>query len=45
LHDEERVIQRDLEIQEYRNPQNNPMIPYTFVLEPGLRIFRIYNGP
>jgi peroxiredoxin len=44
LHDEERVIQRDLEIQEYTDPQNNPMIPYTFVLEPGLRIFRIYNG-
>ena len=44
LHDEQRVIQRDLEIQEYTDPQNNPMIPYTFVLEPGLRIFRIYNG-
>ncbi len=23
---------------------HNPMIPHTFVLEPGLRIFRIYNG-
>ncbi len=22
----------------------NPMIPHTFALEPGLRIFSIYNG-
>jgi hypothetical protein len=44
LYDEQRVIQRDLEIQEYTDPKNNPMIPYTFVLEPGLRISKIYNG-
>jgi hypothetical protein len=23
---------------------NNPMIPHTFVLEPGLNIYKIYNG-
>lgn len=44
LHDEKRVIQQDLEIQEYTDPHNNPMIPYTFVLEPGLKIHKIYNG-
>ena len=44
LHDEKRVIQKDLEIQEYTDPYNDPMIPYTFVLEPGLRIYKIYNG-
>jgi peroxiredoxin len=44
LHDEERIIQRDLEIQEYTDPHHDPMIPHTFVLEPGLKIFRIYNG-
>ena len=44
LHDEKRVIQKDLEIQEYTDPFNDPMIPHTFVLEPGLRIYKIYNG-
>ena len=36
-------MQRDLDIEEFTDP-HNPMIPHTFVLEPGLRIFRIYNG-
>lgn len=44
LHDTRRVIQQDLEIQEYTDPHNNPMIPHTFVLEPGLKIYKIYNG-
>jgi peroxiredoxin len=44
LYDEQRVIQRDLDIQEYTDPHNNPMIPHTFVLEPGLKIYKIYNG-
>ncbi len=43
LSDPERMVQRDLDIQEFTDP-HNPMIPHTFVLEPGLRIFRIYNG-
>jgi peroxiredoxin len=44
LSDQERVIQRDLDIQEYTDPIHNPMIPYTILLEPGLVIYRIYNG-
>ena len=44
LHDTERRIQKDLDIAEYTDPHNNPMIPHTFVLEPGLKIYKIYNG-
>ena len=44
LRDEKRMIQQDLDIQEYTDPTNNPMIPYAFVLEPGLKIAKIYNG-
>lgn len=44
LHDEQRTVQQDLDIQEYTDSSHNPMIPYTFVLEPGLKIFKIYNG-
>jgi peroxiredoxin len=44
LADPERVVQRDLDIQEYTDPVHDPMIPHTFVLEPGLQIFKIYNG-
>jgi peroxiredoxin len=34
----------DLDIQEYTDPENNPMIPHTLVLKPGLVIYSIYNG-
>lgn len=44
LHDEHRLVQQDLDIAEYTDPFNNPMIPHTFVLEPGLKIYKIYNG-
>ena len=44
LVDPERTVQRDLDIQEYTDPVHDPMIPHTFVLAPGLRIFRICNG-
>jgi peroxiredoxin len=44
LHDTHRIVQKDLDIAEYTDPHNNPMIPHTFVLEPGLKIFKIYNG-
>jgi peroxiredoxin len=44
LSDPGRKVQQDLDIQEYTDPHHDPMIPYTLVLEPGLRIFRIYNG-
>jgi peroxiredoxin len=44
LHDEKRIVQRDLQIQEYTDPDHDPMIPHTFVLEPGLRIHKTYSG-
>jgi peroxiredoxin len=44
LADPERLVQKDLEIEEYTDPVHDPMIPHTLVLEPELRIFRIYNG-
>lgn len=44
LSDEERIVQQDLDIQEYTDPVHDPMIPHTFVLEPGLRIFSQYIG-
>jgi peroxiredoxin len=44
LEDPERIVQKDLEIQEYTDPDNDPMIPHTLVLKPGLVIHRIYNG-
>jgi peroxiredoxin len=44
LSDPRRKVQQDLDIQEYTDPHHDPMIPYTLVLEPGLRIFKVYNG-
>jgi peroxiredoxin len=44
LSDPQRKIQKDLDIQEYTDPTHNPMIPHTFVLEPGLIIHSMYNG-
>ena len=44
LSDPERKVQKDLDIQEYTDPDNNPMIPHTLVLKPGLVIHSIYNG-
>jgi peroxiredoxin len=44
LSDPERIVQKDLDIQEYTDPDNDPMIPHTIVLKPGLVIHRIYNG-
>ncbi len=44
LSDPGRKVQKDLDIQEYTDPVHDPMIPYTFVLEPGLVIFSMYNG-
>lgn len=44
LYDKDRVIANDLGIQEYTDTYNNPQIPHTFVLEPGLIIHKIYNG-
>ncbi len=44
LSDPERIIQKDLDIQEYTDPENDPMIPHTLVLKPGLVVHSIYNG-
>ena len=44
LSDAARVVQKDLDIAEYTDPTNNPMIPHTIVLEPGLVVYKIYNG-
>jgi peroxiredoxin len=44
LSDPARTIQKDLDIQEYTDPEHNPMIPHTVVLKPGLVIYSIYNG-
>jgi hypothetical protein len=39
-----RIVQKDLDIQEYTDPEHDPMIPHTLVLEPGLVVHSIYNG-
>lgn len=44
LSDPRRIVQKDLDIAEYTDPIHNPMIPHVIVLEPGLRIHKIYNG-
>jgi len=44
LSDPDRTVQKDLDIQEYTDPEHNPMIPHTLVLKPGLVVYSIYNG-
>jgi peroxiredoxin len=44
LADPGRTVRDDLDIAEYTDPVHDPMVPHTFVLGPGLSIFRIYNG-
>ncbi|MFI5896651.1 redoxin domain-containing protein [Actinoplanes sp. NPDC051513] len=44
LSDPGRIVQRDLDIQEYTDPEHDPMVPYTLVLKPGLVVHTIYNG-
>ena len=44
LSDPDRTVQKDLDIQEYTDPEHNPMIPHTLVLKPGLVIYSVYNG-
>jgi peroxiredoxin len=44
LSDAGRIVQRDLDIEEYTDPGHNPMIPHTLVLQPGLVIHSVYNG-
>jgi hypothetical protein len=44
LSDPGRIVQKDLDIQEYTDPEHDPMIPHTLILKPGLLIHSIYNG-
>ena len=44
LSDAGRKVQKDLDIAEYTDPHHNPMIPHTLVLEPGLVVYKVYNG-
>jgi peroxiredoxin len=44
LSDPGRTIQKDLDIQEYTDPEKDRMIPHTLVLKPGPVIHSIYNG-
>jgi peroxiredoxin len=44
LSDPGRTVQKDLDIQEYTDPDHDPMIPHTLVLGPGLAVHSIYNG-
>jgi peroxiredoxin len=44
LADPDRIVQRDLDIPEYTDPEHNQMVPHTIVCEPELIIYKIYNG-
>jgi peroxiredoxin len=44
LSDPGRIVQKDLDIREYTDPEHDPMIPHTLVLKPGLVIHSIYDG-
>jgi peroxiredoxin len=44
LSDPDRIVQKDLDIREYTDPEHDPMIPHTLVLKPGLVIHSIYDG-
>ena len=44
LSDPDRTVQKDLDIQEYTDPEHDPMIPHTLVLKPGLVVHSVYNG-
>jgi peroxiredoxin len=44
LSDPGRTVQQDLDIQEYTDPEHNPMVPHTLVLKPGLVVHSVYNG-
>jgi peroxiredoxin len=44
LSDTRRIVQKDLDIAEYTDPVHDPMIPHVIALEPGLIIYKIYNG-
>lgn len=45
LSDPDRTVQKDLDTQEYTDPENNPMIPHTLLLKPKLVIHRMTSAP
>ena len=44
LYDSRNIIVRDLDIEDKNSERKNSIIPYTFILSPGLIIYKIYNG-
>lgn len=44
LYDEERKVQKDLEIKEYTDTSHDVMIPHTIVLGRNREVFKVYNG-
>jgi len=44
LSDAGRIVQKDLDMAEYTDPDHTPMIPHVIVLEPGLVVYKFYNG-
>lgn len=44
LYDEERIVQRDLDIKEYTDTSHDVMIPHTILLGRNLEIFKVYSG-
>lgn len=44
LYDEERIVQKDLNIREYTDTSHDVMVPHTIVLGRDLQVFKIYNG-
>jgi len=44
LSDPRKTVMNDLDIPEYTDTIHNPMAPYTLVLEPVLKIYKIYDG-
>ena len=44
LADPGRIVQRDLDIAEYTDPAQDQMVPHTIVCEPGLIVYKVYNG-
>jgi peroxiredoxin len=44
LSDPRRIVQKDLDIPEYTDPDHNPMVPHTIVCAPDRVVYKIYNG-
>ena len=44
LSDPRRIVQKDLNIPEYTDPEHNPMVPHTIVCAPERVVHKIYNG-